>query len=1226
MPAQNNLAVHLFFTIIVLFIRLPPTFQFVYSSITCNCLQKNDSLILKSSSLHVLNCSNPGTNGSSEFCVVKDRNITIRSDKGQSKSVELRCETGIVFINSNVTIIGVTITNCGSKVTPNIVSYIKHYTSLHVDNSTAIALLFLQCRVTFSHVLTKSVFGLAVVSVNTICGFFNDSTFSSSLTTKGNITLLSGNVLVLYNGNHNYNTSSTNVTMAACTFDRCRFINDNSSKAKADFFHSDALLKVLNKRNDIKVKLLINDSEFHRLNCGFSHSIFIKSENNAAITQISHSRFITNINPNSIKKCHNSLTELNLEYSFKGKISTILLMVHNTSFNTHQSIKGMQQKIKMNIKTSDHSSITVKFNNVTFSNNTGNRSGVCMFVSSSFRTQVLLDIKDMKVIGNYIEFLSPVASSSGIITLHGVTCNIKGNSSFNHNHGTVIDAMNTKLCLYDSVFFVNNIGYNGPAISIKGNSRLFFKAHEAILFKNNTANSLGGAIYAVVSEVYKHCAFYFSSTVQAHNNITFVDNRAVEGGLHIYAYPIYNCKLNKTKSNFLVNGIKIYDRLFKFKKSENERNLNISTKPVSIHEYHYRNNSIYPGQNISLCISTNDEEKRRVYASVKFSIIADYVWLSPKDDYIKEDNNNTNYCTWKHLEIYTNTNRSGYLTHRLYVYFPNSAGTKSNIILPVNITKKCPLGFSLYSVLGSCQCSKALQRFSKKNQFYNYNCYIKSQSFPRPTGLYTNGWAGLTANKEFAISATCVVGLCTTEKNLKYFYSVDESTTLLLKDFNQPTNNYSVCAEGLEGPLCGKCKRGLTRVFGSLNCISCSNSKLNYWAIISLLFVGGLASVVVSYTLNLTLSAGTINGVLFYANVVNINLSNLLLVSSTSAVSIAQMIGAMFISILNHSVIVPVCFKDDLSEVWKTGLNLVYPYFLLSIVIIIIIVSRYSTWLSNKTSHSSVQVLVTVVHISISILLPVFFKTFSSELLYTEHRTQRVWLYDGSINFLQDSEHCILAVIVTIAVLPLFSAYTLFLIFGKYLIKYSSKFNLHLRQFYEAIHAPYRVGREQWFAVRLLLLMIICALPLLHNVALEYMYMISGLLVGLFLIGHLLFHPYKTKALNILDNWVVLNLAVAYLAVVIWPNNIEIAIHILVLSIFSILCTSTGILVYHVITVSPLKNKMKNINVRMCCHRLLRKQYRNAMQNSNNYLNPLRFNTGSYYSSCNLREPLIGED
>ena len=72
---------------------------------------------------------------------------------------------------------------------------------------------------------------------------------------------------------------------------------------------------------------------------------------------------------------------------------------------------------------------------------------------------------------------------------------------------------------------------------------------------------------------------------------------------------------------------------------------------------------------------------------------------------------------------------------------------------------------------------------------------------------------------------------------------------------------------------------------------------------------------------------------------------------------------------LNIAFDLPLCLYDGMTELWKSGIGLMFPVYLLTIVIGLIIISRYSVRLSNRIADSSVQVLVTVVHLSVATLL-----------------------------------------------------------------------------------------------------------------------------------------------------------------------------------------------------------------------------------------------------------------
>ena len=75
------------------------------------------------------------------------------------------------------------------------------------------------------------------------------------------------------------------------------------------------------------------------------------------------------------------------------------------------------------------------------------------------------------------------------------------------------------------------------------------------------------------------------------------------------------------------------------------------------------------------------------------------------------------------------------------------------------------------------------------------------------------------------------------------------------------------CLHNTSGILCRQCSEGLGLVLGSNQCRQCTNY---YIALIIPFALAGIALVAFIIALNLTVSVGTINGLIFYANVVKI--------------------------------------------------------------------------------------------------------------------------------------------------------------------------------------------------------------------------------------------------------------------------------------------------------------------------------------------------------------------
>jgi len=192
-------------------------------------------------------------------------------------------------------------------------------------------------------------------------------------------------------------------------------------------------------------------------------------------------------------------------------------------------------------------------------------------------------------------------------------------------------------------------------------------------------------------------------------------------------------------------------------------------------------------------------------------------------------------------------------------------------------------------------------------------------------------------------------------------------------DLNNPDEQ---CQFNHSGTLCGGCKTNLSAVFGSSQCLQCSH----WWLFLVPLFaLVGIALVFLLTVLNLTVSIGIINGLIFYANIVGANMA----VFFPPTHSTAVMIPRVFIAWLNLDIGIDVCFYNGMDTYAKTWLQLVFPAYLWTMMIVIIVSSHYFTWAAKLDGKNSVPVLATLFLLSYAKLLRVIISTFSFTTLIT---------------------------------------------------------------------------------------------------------------------------------------------------------------------------------------------------------------------------------------------------
>ena len=196
------------------------------------------------------------------------------------------------------------------------------------------------------------------------------------------------------------------------------------------------------------------------------------------------------------------------------------------------------------------------------------------------------------------------------------------------------------------------------------------------------------------------------------------------------------------------------------------------------------------------------------------------------------------------------------------------------------------------------------------------------------------------------------------------------------------------------GALCGNCKPGLSVSLGSSKCIACPTYWPGLLVTITIVFIIlGVSLVAFLLALNLTVAIGTLNAVIFYANIVAANKSVLF----PSGVSVAS----MFISWLNFDLGFDVCFFDGMDTYVKTWLQLAFPAYIIILVIVIIQLSYYFGAFGRLIGKKDpVATLATLILLSYAKLLQTIITAFSSATLtYPNGSKITFWLPDATIQY-----------------------------------------------------------------------------------------------------------------------------------------------------------------------------------------------------------------------------------
>ena len=750
---------------------------------------------------------------------------------------------------------------------------------------------------------------------------------------------------------------------------------------------------------------------------------------------------------------------------------------------------------------------------------------------------------------------------------------------FNTLLGPVIVLYSSQLSLTGELLFANlyaSNGVNGAAINLQSTSGLWLSEPLKADFCNNSAVS-GGSI-ATGEEVEEFCVFqyhlapgklYDSSNISQINiSLTFTGNVAQLAGNAIYVQQMHNCSVRVSAGMEIWNVNEIYDVIFEFESTVNNSLLEVSSYPqqICLCDDLLTNTSrsalncaqdtlagvetihTYPGKDFSVNIVAVDDIYNPVYTSMYNRLLprSGYNWIYGNDDFharlgYKQDI----------VKIY------GYNCTRLNFTVLNSVSEYSEILLslypyeqvdclalPV-VVYTCPPGFTLMDE-GYCDCSQLLAE-------KEFKCDINTGNVSRPDSTVwvgvvqegSNGGGGGGGNLTYDDNNASSVML-----GYSSYCPRTYCNNLTEVDIQDPA---MVCENGRVGVLCGQCPENMSMAVGlPYSCQECSN----LWLLtLPLYALAGIALVVLMFVLRLTLATGTINGLIFFANLFSFNLLHVL--SFQYEVWLVT-----FLSVLNLKLGFPVCLYDGLNMIEMTYMGFLVPVYLWAIVLVIIMLSRWFTAVAKLTRRSAIPVLATIIHLSFSKLLNLSVSGLSVLTLETEtedgNRSHtHVWYYDGSVQYAHRG-HAGLVLLSLVSLIFFIAPYTIFLVGIKFFVRF--KFTNRVRPFVDAFCAPYKDKWRFWFGLRLLVLVVLYIMfALLHSNA-DLLNLFEVLVLLLFTVLQASIMPYRSIVINYLDLFFLVS-ALLLDVVLVSHTGYKITSNVFMIAVFVAFC---GIVCYHV--------------------------------------------------------------
>ena len=748
----------------------------------------------------------------------------------------------------------------------------------------------------------------------------------------------------------------------------------------------------------------------------------------------------------------------------------------------------------------------------------------------------------------------------------------KGHIEFSGNlacYGTIVAAGRTVLMFGGSTSFVNNTAtILGGAMLLTRQAKMHLQQNSSVLFDGNMAGNRGGALYldgdSDCSPGSENICFmeYESETF----SIVFQNNRAVRAGDSIYyGGAITACQLNAQRhQNILLPQNDAATSSVSSDPTQlclcNDTGIvccpsgdpSFSESCAVLQEA----GTVYPGQKVTLQVVAVGQTFGTTPATVSSYLATNnnmtrQLVYTPTLSHNLENSPPTlatlnASCTAIHYSL------NSVNEYEDIVLFPSGVcRVYSKLRVRVHINTSCPPGFELSQESNSCICETRLRELN--SSIAHIFCDINHEAIQH----FGSIWVGYSTKYNSQSHLILHKGRCPLD-----YCTVRQQVTFSLN------NTDAQCRYNRSGLLCGRCSEGLSTVFGGTSqCKECSNTHL---ALLVPFAVAGIALVAFLFLLRFTVSYGTLNGLIFYANVVQVNRRALFPAGQTNILTV-------FIAWLNLDLGIETCFYNGMDAYSQTWLQFVFPFYILGLAALIVLISNRSRRVTKILGSNPVAVLATLFLLSyLEIFRTISAVLFLTTLEYPEGALHTVWALDGNVPFVSKKYlglFCFTVAILLVFFIPL----TIFLLIGQSF--YSCKIKglswsttLRLRALLEAYYAPYKWRHRYWFGLLLvtrvgITVLVFVSVGNIKSIIDQAFVVISGIICLVFLgliWGWLMQGIHQKWYLDLLDGSFLINLGILSLVTY---NNLIVGGeqgYATYTSVGIAFVTFIGIVVYHV--------------------------------------------------------------
>ena len=771
--------------------------------------------------------------------------------------------------------------------------------------------------------------------------------------------------------------------------------------------------------------------------------------------------------------------------------------------------------------------------NTTFIQNEANSGSAMMITetkSSGMADGIQVTVRNSSFINNRIISANPdpsmdallVGQTVGTIEVTNINITFHDECHIRGNLGSGLKAERSLIGVFGDLTLRENVGVSGGALHLLSQSFIILLPHSRLRMLNNIAQVSGGAIYVnqISSTSYSggftsDCFLSFGyddfvictncSDINATNAYVEFRGNTAPVGSYIYGSTLSRCpwadhfQLNFNTTNTFAILHENFPNVFNFE--ENPLNPGLVRGFAStLSNMTQVPSTVAPGQRFSVNFTAMDNLGNSI-ATVLSSFASSLINLE-----MVERTSTTASLSTNNFAILSRTNSTSVPITIIgpenknvdVTIYSTDPGVRAQTVLQVKLGS-CGFGFNLSD--NRCECRNNFIEIGVTCDLDNHTLIISG-----------NRWLGLLndyGNQSYKddsniIFGTCLFGYCRLE------------TTILDITNNDVPDFKSQCDFNRAGVLCGRCREDYSEVIGtSIECKKCSNV---YILLFFLFAAAGILLIFLITFLNINITGGFLNGVIFYSNIFSLYAPNLIIPSQ-------HHLAVVFWPSLNFGI--DSCLYDGMTALHRTIWRLVFPVYLFILMFLItgLLNTKCVKLVKASSGHSIIQAFSTLIILCyVSILQSCAELVGATEITSLTGVKHLRWIVDASVEyfFYGHGLLCFLAILLFLFYLiPL----PIFLLFPN--LVYRNKYLHKFKPFYDSFWEPFKTKYRFWLGMRLIFRWIPFILVFTTSESISVF--ITSLMLLLLLFFQLLANPFKSKWRNYMDSFFLLNLCMLFI-------------------------------------------------------------------------------------------------